>query len=616
MIAQHNVIKEKTVMPELSFKGKEFVFNHHLAVPHRPLVPDAAKSVGEPRLDGNLIIHGDNLHALKSLLPMYAGKVDCIFIDPPYNTGNEGWCYNDNVNSPMMQQWLNENPVGIEDGLRHDKWCAMMWPRLRLLHELLGGAGSIWITLDDNEMHRARGMLDVIFGEQNFVATCIWRKNYAPKSSARHFSEDHDYILVYAKDAANWAPNLLARTDEQNAAYQDTGDPRGAWRPNNLAARNYYSKGTYSITCPGGRKIEGPPSGSYWRVKEEKFWEMDRDGRIWWGEDGNNIPAPKIFLSEVKDGRVPQTFWDWDEVGHTQDAKKELISILNFGSSGDVFVTPKPVLLLKRVLDLATNEHSIILDSFAGSGTTAHAVLAANQKDGGNRKFILVECEDYAYNLTAERVRRVIGGYDFQGTQREELLKRSLTFTDLKNSNKLLQQIAGIENMESHRFDKIEKKVKDGELLVEGVKSITDRVEGLGGSFTYCTLGEAIDMDKMLTGENLPGFEQLGAMLYYMATNEVIDPAMIVEKDGCGYLGESSSFHVWLIYKPELDFLKSRDSALTLSKAKAFAAEKPGKRHLVFAPAKFVSQKVLDEERVPVEFAPLPWALYRIDRSR
>lgn len=186
-------------MPELSFKGKEFVYNHHLAVPHRPLVPDPDKSVGEARPDGNLIIHGDNLHALKSLLPMYAGKVDCVFIDPPYNTGNEGWCYNDNVNSPMMQQWLSENPVGIEDGLRHDKWCAMMWPRLRLLHELLGEGGSIWITLDDNEVHQARAMLDAIFGIQNFIACCIWHKMDSPKNTAEHFSVDHDYVLVYAK---------------------------------------------------------------------------------------------------------------------------------------------------------------------------------------------------------------------------------------------------------------------------------------------------------------------------------------------------------------------------------------------------------------------------------
>ena len=203
-------------MPELSFKGKEFVFNHHLAVPHRPLVPDAAKSVGEPRLDGNLIIHGDNLHALKSLLPMYAGKVDCIFIDPPYNTGNEGWCYNDNVNSQMMQQWLSENPVGIEDGLRHDKWCAMMWPRLRLLHDQLGQAGSLWVTLDDNEIHRARAMLDAIFGEQNFVATCILHKNFSPKPSAKFFSEDHDYLLIYAKKKDKWRPDLLERTQDMD----------------------------------------------------------------------------------------------------------------------------------------------------------------------------------------------------------------------------------------------------------------------------------------------------------------------------------------------------------------------------------------------------------------
>ena len=534
-------------MPELNFKGKEFVYNHHLSIPHRPLLSDADKSVGEPRLDGNLIIHGDNLHALKSLLPMYAGKVDCVFIDPPYNTGNEGWCYNDNVNSPMMQQWLSENPVGIEDGLRHDKWCAMMWPRLRLLYELLSEEGSIWITLDDNEVHRARMMLDAIFGEVNFVATCIWHKNYAPKSTARHFSEDHDYILTYAKNAKIWTPNLLERSAHSDAAYKNLDDdPRGPWRPNNLAARNYYSKGVYSIRCPSGRIVEGPPRGLYWKVSEEKFWELDQDSRIWWGENGDNIPAPKIFLSEVIQGRVPQTIWHWNEVGHTQDAKRELISILNFDSSQDVFVTPKPVMLASRIIKLATKESSIVLDSFAGSGTTAHAVLAANKKDGGNRKFILVECEDYADRLTSERVRRVINGYSYQGTQREELMKKSLTFTDLKKADKLISTIEGIENLEGHRFDKIEKKVKNGELLVEGVKKVTDRVEGLGGSFTYCTLGEAIEMDKMLTGENLPDFEQLGALLFHMATNEVMNTDAVTLKDGQGYLGESSSFHVFL----------------------------------------------------------------------
>jgi adenine-specific DNA-methyltransferase len=397
--------------------------------------------------------------------------------------------------------------------------------------------------------------------------------------------------LVYARDAASWAPNLLARTDDQNAAYRDTGDPRGPWRPNNLSARNFYSKGTYAIRCPSGRVIDGPPQGRYWAISEEKFWEMDRDNRIWWGEDGNNIPAPKIFLREVKDGRVPQTFWDWTEVGHTQDAKKELISILSFSSSEDVFVTPKPVPLLTRVLDLATGSHSIVLDSFAGSGSTAHAVLAANAKDGGNRKFILVECEDYAETLTAERVRRVIRGYDFQGTQREELHREGLTFTSLKKADKLLDHVESIKHLEGHRFDKIKAEVKGGELIVTGEREVTQRTEGLGGEFTYCTLGAPLEMDKLLTGEDLPSFEQLGALLFHMATNE----ARPIEADheevaGCGYLGESSARHVWLIYRPDLAFLKSRDAALTLSRAQTLAAAKPDKAHLVFAPARFVSQ--------------------------
>ncbi len=604
-------------MPELNFKGKEFVHNHHLAVPHRPLLPDTAKSIGETKLDGNLIIHGDNLHALKALLPMYAGKVDCIFIDPPYNTGNEGWCYNDNVNSPIMQAWLSENPVGIEDGLRHDKWCAMMWTRLRLLHELLSEDGSIWVTLDDNEIHRGREMLDSIFGHLNFVATCIWHKNYSPKPSAQYFSEDHDYLLIYAKNKAIWLPNLLERTEDMNARYSNPdNDPRGDWKPGDLSARNFYSDGIYAITCPSGRVIEGPPSGRYWVIAEKKFKDMEKDNRIWWGENGSNIPSVKRFLSEVKAGRVPQTLWEYSEVGHTQDAKKELLEILSFERSEDVFISPKPVALLDRVLQLATNNQSLILDSFAGSGTTAHAVLAANKKDGGNRKFILVECEDYADSLTAERVRRVINGYAYQGKQREELFKKSITFTDLKKSKELLHRIEGIENLEAHRFDKIEKTVKNGELLVEGVKTITSQTEGLGGSFTYCTLGEAIDLDKMLIGESLPSFGQLGALLYHMATNEAKPIAEAVEEvAGCGYLGESAHFHVWLVYRPDMDFLKSRDAALTLSRARELSAAKPNKRHLVFAPAKFVSQKLLDEEKLPVEFSPLPWALYRIERQ-
>ncbi|MFN3647607.1 MAG: site-specific DNA-methyltransferase [Gemmobacter sp.] len=601
-------------MTELLFKGKEFVWNHHLAVPFRPLVMHPDKGIGAPRLDGNLIVQGDNLHALKALLPMYAGKVDCIFIDPPYNTGNEGWAYNDAVNAPMIREWLDANPIGIEDGLRHDKWCAMMWPRLRLLHELLSETGSIWITLDDNEVHRARSMLDEIFGEDNFVAACIWQKVFSPKNTAQYFSEDHDYVLVYAKDKFSWRPNLLERTEEMEARYTNPdNDPRGPWTSGDLSARNYYGDGTYAITTPKGRVIPGPPTGMYWRVSEANFHRLDTEGRIWWGADQDNQPRLKRYLTDVKNGRVPQTLWFYDEVGHTQDAKKQLLAALNFDSSDDVFVTPKPLGVIQKVLDLATNPDSLILDSFAGSGTTAHAVLEANRRDGGNRRFILVEMEDYADRLTAERVRRVMGGYAFTGTQRTELLRESLTWTKLQAASRLTEQVEKIENLHGHEYDRITKQVKDGALIVTGEKAVADRAEGLGGEFTYCTLGAPVELDAILQGADLPSFASLAGVLFHMATSQPVDPAQMDE--GRGYVGHAGGAHVWLIYRPDLDWLKSPAAALTLSYARERAAEHPGDRHLVFAPARHVSQRLLDAEGLAVEFVPLPFALYRLERA-
>lgn len=601
-------------MTELTFKGKEFVYNHHLAVPFRPLLPHPKKGIGPEALDGNLIIHGDNLHALKALLPLYAGKVDCIFIDPPYNTGNEGWSYNDNVNSPMIKEWLSANPIGIEDGLRHDKWCAMMWPRLRLLHELLSDEGSFWMTLDDNEIAHARSMLDDIFGEQNFVATCIWQKVFSPKNTAQFFSEDHDYVLIYAKRKETWRPNLLSRTESMEARYSDPdNDPRGPWTSGDLSARNFYSEGTYPITTPAGRTIDGPPRGMYWRVSKSRFQELDKDGRIWWGENGDNQPRLKRYLSEVRAGRVPQTFWSFDEVGHTQDAKKELLSILDFETSEDVFITPKPLRLLSKVMDLATTPNSVILDSFAGSATTAHAVLAANKRDGGNRRFILVEMENYADKLTAERIRRVIKGYDYKGTQKTDLLRENLNWRALQKADQLVHKVEGIENLHGHEYDRIKKEVAGGELIVTGEKTVAERAEGLGGTFTYCTLGEPVELDKILTGKALPSFAAIGSVLFHMATSRVADPAGMKEAEF--YLGETESQHVWLIYRADLEWLKSPEAALTLKRAKAFAETRPGKKHLVFAPSRFVSQKLLDEQNIPVEFVPLPFALYRIERA-
>ena len=220
-------------MSELNFKGKEFVYNHHLSVPFRPLVMDTGKGVGEPSLAGNLIIHGDNLHALKALLPLYAGRVDCVFIDPPYNTGNERWCYNDNVNAPMIKEWLDSNPVGIEDGLRHDKWCAMMWPRLRLLHELLSDQGTIWITLDANEVHHAKLILSEVFGDEQNLGILVWEKSDSPRMDADTFSSSHDFILVFAKNVDEMIFQRIFPEDESTPDHYNLRDEQG---------RSYYLK--------------------------------------------------------------------------------------------------------------------------------------------------------------------------------------------------------------------------------------------------------------------------------------------------------------------------------------------------------------------------------------
>jgi adenine-specific DNA-methyltransferase len=575
---------------------------------------DASKSIGKPNLNGNLIIHGDNLHALKALLPLYAGKVDCIFIDPPYNTGNENWSYNDNVNSPMMREWLSSNPVTIEDGLRHDKWCAMMYPRLKLLHELLSENGSFWMTLDDNEINDARLMLDEIFGEQNFVAVCIWHKMDGPKNTAEHFSVDQDYVVVYAKSTSLWDLNLLPRTQRMLDRYKNPDDdPRGPWLLSDLAARNFYSQGKYSITTPRGRNISGPPAGSYWRVSKRKFDDLASDNRIWWGESEDNRPGIKRFLSEVKAGVVGQTIWRWQEVGSTRNAKQALSQVMSAIQGEELFITPKPVALVRRVLALGSQPDSIVLDSFAGSGTTAHAVLEANKKDGGSRRFILVESEDYAEKLTAERVRRVMKGYKFEGTQKEELLREPVTLNTLKNPDKQLKEIEAIENLEGHRFDRVKREIEDGVLVVTGEKQVANKTDGLGGEFTFCTLGEALDLDKILTGKKLPDYESIGAWLFHTATGESLNTSKV--RKSSWFLGESTAYQVWLVYKPDLDFLKSSQAALTLELAQKIASDPDhkGKRHLVFAPAKYAPNKTLLP--LGVEYAPLPFALYRVEKD-
>ncbi len=270
-------------MPELTWLGKDAIRHHHLEVPYRPFVPTATFEApgAAPEAPAHRIIHGDNLEALKSLLPEFAGRVKCIYIDPPYNTGNEGWAYNDNVSDPRLTAWLHRT-VGkeAEDLSRHDKWLCMMYPRLHLLHKLLAEDGAIFISVDDNEVAHLRCVMDEVFGGNNFVDTVIWQKMDSPKNTAQHFSSDHEYILVYAKNKTIWRPKKVARTDAMVARYKNPdNDPRGPWLLGDMAARNHYSAGLYPITTKKGRVIDGPPAGSYWRISKEKFDALDADNR-------------------------------------------------------------------------------------------------------------------------------------------------------------------------------------------------------------------------------------------------------------------------------------------------------------------------------------------------
>lgn len=403
----------QTKVPTLNWIGKEKVVHHHQDVPFRVLEHRYGfTEKGEqkkPTNSGNLIIHGDNLEALKALLPEYEGRIKCIYIDPPYNTGNEGWVYNDNVNDPKIKKWLGQ-VVGkeSEDLSRHDKWLCMMYPRLKLLHKLLADDGAIFISIDDNEQANLRLACDEIFGVNNFISNIIWEKNYSPRNDAKYFSTSHDFIVIYSKTKASWKRNLSARTEKQNKFYKyNDKDGRGLWRPDNVLVKSFSENGVFPIINPNNGKEHYPPKGSCYRFNEEKARQLLAEKRLYFGKDGKGKPQLKRYLSDVNEGVVPQTIWKYEEVSHNQDGKKELNKIID----GNVFDSPKPYQLLKRILEIATNSNSLILDSFAGSGTTAHAVLNLNKQDGGNRKFICIEMEDYAETITAERVKRVIKGY-------------------------------------------------------------------------------------------------------------------------------------------------------------------------------------------------------------
>lgn len=349
----------------------------------------------------NLFIEGDNLDALKLLQETYLGKVKMIYIDPPYNTGND-FIYEDDFaeNTEEFLQRSNQkdeqgnrltsNPV--TSGRFHSDWLSMMLSRLKLARNLLSDSGCILISIDDGEVGNLRKVCDEAFGESNFIANIVWQKKYGAANDAKYLSDLHDHILLYTKNKDQWSPHLFPRPAELNAKYTNPdNDPRGSWYSTNLSVKTYSEKNDYVIESPAGLKFSPPPSRC-WGVSKERFQELLKDNRIWFGRDGTSRPYQKTYLSEVQDGVVPTTIWSHHEAGHNIEAKSEIRKL--FDNSTGLFDTPKPTRLIERILQMASDKNSIILDFFAGSSTTAHAVMLANSKDGGNRRFVMVQLDE------------------------------------------------------------------------------------------------------------------------------------------------------------------------------------------------------------------------------
>lgn len=452
---------------ELTWYGKD----KKIKIEPRILIENKELSNIEKDTDTqNMLIHGDNLLALKALEKEYSGKVKCIYIDPPYNTGNAFDLYDDNF--------------------EHSIWLSLIKPRLEILKKLLSDDGSIWISIDDDEGHYLKTLCDEVFGRNNYINTVIWEKKYSPQNDAKWLSDNHDFILVYAKNKEIWRPNLLPRTVEMNSRYKNPdNDPRGIWKTSDLSVRRKTEKDIYEIKTPSGR-IVLPPLGRSWGVNKENFQILLAENRIWFGKNGDSVPQLKRFLTDVKQGMTSMTIWKYTEVGHTQDAMKESKSI----DSTSVFPTPKPERLMERILTLATNDGDLVLDSFLGSGTTA----AVAHKMG--RKYIGIEMGDHAYTHCKVRLDKVIDGSDQGGIsiskevydlKEDDLKDLELDIDEVKTFNKILNTLGKeTDIIPKDVLKELKKKTRTQKIKSESVWS------GGGGYRFYELAPSLINKDK------------------------------------------------------------------------------------------------------------------------
>ena len=544
-------------MPTLDWIGKDKVINHHMDVPYRVL--DAQYEYGEA--DGNMIIHGDNLSALKSLLPQYEGKIRCIYIDPPYNTGNEGWVYNDNVNDPRIRKWLGE-VVGSEgeDLSRHDKWLCMMYPRLKLLHKLLAEDGVIFISLDYHEQPYLRMILDEIFGSANYVSEIACVNKPSGRSDDKYIATAHESIIIYRKSEllslGGFAPDekitkRYNKTDDAGRLYREedlrkrgTHDERSD-RPN-LFYPFFYNESTNELLI--GNNEDETPSGF---IRIEPMKDKDVEGTWRWGKETaleyKSYIHPRYMPNKgqwslfewqylVERGDVkPTTLWDFKDV-NSERGTETFIKFLGFNKSD--FPNPKPVGTIERVIKIATAPDSIILDSFAGSGTTAHAVLNMNKTDGGKRKFILIEMMDYADTLTAERVKRVINGYG------------------------------------------------------EGKKA----VEGTGGGFTFYELGDTL-LDGEYLNENVP-IEKIRSYVYFTETKQAVTD----KEDEPYFLGEYFDTAYYFYY--------DKNEVTTLDREFLHTVKTNAESYVIYADKCILSDEEL--EKFHITFKKIPRDITRM----
>lgn len=567
-------------MPTLNWIGKDKIVKHHHEVDFRALEHRYgfnAEGQQDELVDSeNMIIHGDNLAALKSLLPQYEGRIDCIYIDPPYNTGEEKWVYNDNVSDPQLLKWLGEvvGKLG-EDFSRHDKWLCMMYPRLALMRQLLSPKGAIFISNDDNEQSRLKLVCDAIFGENCFVGNIIWQKTYSPRNDSNGLPTATDYITVYGKKPG-WKPKRLERTEEMDSKYKNPDNDFAPWTSSDAFGPNAatHQGMVYAIQHPFTGEYVYPYSTGCWRYSQDemfaimngwceyeykdlddaeqraqvcgvkvedvrpgvkaivlknsleesriaaqKIYDRGQWPRFYFTSKGLGGFRRKTYLTNVE-GKLVTNFWSYDEVGHTDGAKKELKRIFEGQCPFD---TPKPSSLIERILQIATDDDSIVLDAFAGSGTTAHAVLSQNKQDHGTRKFILIELMDYADTTTAERVKRVITGYAYKGKEEEDIYSKKLTPKNIVKAAEFLKEAEMISQMRADEYAKVSKpKIADNCIKVIGTKVYDERMEGIDGDFNFYELGNPLFIDEYTINEEV-GEEAIRQYIYYSETKHALN---------------------------------------------------------------------------------------------